>query len=284
MRLAVIGVGLIGGSFARAMRATGKVDAIVGFDSQPDALRRATDLGVIDRSAESVARAVEQADLVIIATPVGSIQDVLRAVAPHLAPDAIVTDVGSTKASVIEAARHELGSAFERFVPGHPIAGSERSGVENADGELFFKMMFISTPVAQTNAEAVSKVEAIWRDIGCRVERMTPEDHDEVFAAVSHLPHLLAFALLAQISAGPDAQRMFAMAGEGFRDFTRIGTSNPALWTDICLANRDALAVELGAYRALLDELQHAIESNDAKTMRSVFTRAGAANRTHARL
>ncbi len=154
MKLALIGVGLIGGSFARALRAAGKVDVIVGFDSQPEAMRRAIDLGVIDQSAESAARAVEKADLVMIATPVGSVQAVLQRIAPHLGPVAIVTDVGSTKANVIQAALYELGSAFERFVPGHPIAGSEQSGVEHADGELFFKMMFISTPVAQTNAEA----------------------------------------------------------------------------------------------------------------------------------
>ena len=275
MRLALIGVGLIGGSFARALRAAGKVDVVIGFDSQPDALRRAIDLGVIDQSAESAARAVERADLAMIATPVGSMQDVLQAIAPNLAPAAIVTDVGSTKASVIEAARHELGSAFERFVPGHPIAGREHSGVEYSEAALFNDKLFICTPVKRTDAEAVRQVEALWRSVGCHTDRMTPEEHDTVFAAVSHLPHLLAFALVAQIAADPDAARKFALAGAGFRDFTRIAASSPALWSDVCVANRDALGDELRQHRNLLAELQHAIDECDHEALQSVFSRAG---------
>ena len=275
MRLAVIGLGLIGGSFARALRATGKVDAIVGFDSQPDALKRAKDLGVIDRSAESVARAVGQADLVMIATPVGSMQNVLQAIAPHLTRTAVVTDVGSTKASVIAAARHELGSAFERFVPGHPIAGREHSGVEYSEAALFNDKLFICTPVDQTDAEAVRQVEALWRSVGCHTDRMTPEEHDTVFAAVRHLPHLLAFALVAQIAADPDAGRKFALAGAGFRDFTRIAASSPALWSDVCVANRDALGDELRQHRNLLAELQQAIDECDGEALQRVFSRAG---------
>lgn len=275
MRLALIGVGLIGGSFARALRAAGKVDVVIGFDSQPDALRRATDLGVIDQSAESAARAVERADLAMIATPVGSMQDVLQAIAPHLAPAAIVTDVGSTKASVIAAARHELGSAFERFVPGHPIAGREHSGVEYSEAALFNDKLFICTPVDRTDAEAVRQVEALWRSVGCHTDRMTPEVHDTVFAAVSHLPHLLAFALVAQIAADPDAARKFALAGAGFRDFTRIAASSPALWSDVCIANRDALGDELRQHRNLLAELQQAIDECDREALQSVFSRAG---------
>lgn len=280
MRLALIGVGLIGGSFAKALRAAGKADVIIGFDTEPAALRRAVNLGVIDQAANSPAQAVEQADLVMVATPVGSIRGVFHAIASHLAPNTIVTDVGSTKAVVIEAARGELGSAFERFVPGHPIAGREHSGVDYSDVALFNDKVFVSTPVAETDMKVVHRVEALWRSVGCRVERMTAEEHDCVFAAVSHLPHLLAYALLAQISAKPDADRKFSIAGAGFRDFTRIGLSSPSMWTDVCLANRHALAVELNDYRVLLDRLQRALEAADGDTLNRVFASAVLAGRT----
>ena len=277
MRLALIGVGLIGGSFAKALRTAGKVDAVVGFDSQVEALARAVELGVIDERATSAEEAVEQANLIVIATPVGSTRDILRAIASHLQDAAVVTDVGSTKASVITEARRELGAAFERFVPGHPIAGREHSGIEHADATLFRDKMFISTPVAQTKAGAVHEVEALWREVGCRVERMTPEEHDNVFAAVSHLPHLLAFALVAQIAADQDAGRKFALAGAGFRDFTRIAASSPVLWSDVCVANRAALSDELRQHRDLLKELQRAIDECDTQMLQSVFSRARAA-------
>ena len=277
MKLALIGVGLIGGSFARALRTAGKVNVVTGFDTQPDALRRAIELGVIDRSVETPAQAVGQADLVMIATPVGAIGGVLRAIAPHLGPAAIVTDVGSTKSGVIEAARDALGSAFDRFVPGHPIAGREHSGVEYSGVELFKGKLFLSTPVERTGAEAVRQVEALWRSVGCRTDRMAPEEHDKVFAAVSHLPHLLAFALVAQIAADVDAAQKFALAGAGFRDFTRIAASSPALWSDVCVANHSALSDELKQHRNLLEELQRAIDECDGAALQSVFTRARAA-------
>jgi prephenate dehydrogenase len=273
MKLALIGVGLIGGSFVRALRAAGGVDRIVGFDSNSETLARAVRLGVIDEPATSAAHAVEQADVVMIATPVGAIQGVLQAIAPSLPTFAIVTDVGSTKASVIEAARRELGAAFERFVPGHPIAGGECSGVEHSEPALFNGKVFIYTPLTQTNSEAVRVVEELWRSVGCRSERMTAEEHDNVFAAVSHLPHLLAFALVAQIAAEPDAERKFAMAGAGFRDFTRIAASSPTMWRDICLANAGAIGSQLSRYRILLDYLQQAIECGDAAAIERVFAR-----------
>lgn len=279
MRLALIGVGLIGGSLARAARAAGKVDRIVGFDTEPDALRRAVELGVIDQPAASAAQAVDGASLVVIATPVGAIQESLHTIAVHLPGDAIVTDVGSTKVAVIEAARQQLGAAFARFVPGHPIAGREHSGVEHSDAALFRNKIFITTPVAQTNADAVHRVEALWRDVGCRIERMTPEEHDRVFAAVSHLPHLLAFALVAHIAAQPDAERKFAMAGAGFRDFTRIAASSAAMWSDICVSNRAAISDELRTHRELLGELQQAVDEGDGAALQRLFLRAAAARR-----
>lgn len=279
MKLALIGVGLIGGSFARALRAAGKVDSIVGFDGNAEAIRRALELNVIDEHAATAAQAVDQANLVMIATPVGSAHEILRAIAQHLSSGAIITDVGSTKSSVIDAARAQLGAAFSRFVPGHPIAGREHSGVENSDAALFRDHVFVSTPVEQTSANALDHVEALWRSLGCRIERMTPDEHDNIFAAVSHLPHMLAFALVAQIAIEPDAQQKFAMAGPGFRDFTRIAASDPTLWADICIANRHALAGELNAYRASLDQLQHAVESADAPSMQQIFERAAMAMR-----
>lgn len=274
MRLALIGVGLIGGSFARAVRAAGKVNYIVGFDTEPEALRRAVELGVIDEQTATAAHAVVDAELVMVATPVGSIRQTFREILPHLRSDTIITDVGSTKASVIDAAREELGAAFPRFVPGHPIAGSEHSGVEYSDAALFHDRIFIATPVAQTEAAAVDRMEALWRDIGCVTERMIPVEHDSVFAAVSHLPHLLSFALVAHIAAQPDAARKFALAGAGFRDFTRIARSSPVMWSDICVSNRAAIGNELREHRQLLEKLQRAIDGGDHETLRRVFMQA----------
>lgn len=276
MKLVLIGVGLIGGSFARAVRAAEKFDRIVGFDNDFEALRRAVELGVIDQAATSAAQAVDDATLVMIATPVGSMREILREIALRLPSAAIVTDVGSTKAGVIEAAREELGAAFTRFVPGHPIAGREHSGVEHADLSLFRDKVFIATPVAQTETDALDRVETLWRDVGCRIERMTPEEHDSVFAAVSHLPHLLAFALVAHIAAQSDAERKFALAGAGFRDFTRIAASNAVMWSDICVANRGAIGDELRTHRERLGELQRAIDEGDGETLRRVFLQAAA--------
>ncbi|MEO8186263.1 MAG: prephenate dehydrogenase/arogenate dehydrogenase family protein [Burkholderiaceae bacterium] len=279
MKLALIGVGLIGGSFALAAKAAGKFDRIVAFDSAPEALQRALALRVIDEASPSAARAVIDASLVMIATPVAATQAALRDIATNLTSSAVVTDVGSTKGSVIEGARSELGAAFSRFVPGHPIAGREHSGVEFADAALFRDKVFVSVPAMQTDADALRTVETLWRDIGCRIERMTPEEHDSVFAAVSHLPHLLAFALVAQIVADSDAKRKFALAGAGFRDFTRIAASSPALWSDVCIANREAIGDELRQHRGILAQLQQAIDECDREALQSVFTLASEALR-----
>ena len=277
MKLALIGVGLIGGSFARAVRAAGKVSYIVGFDIQSEASHRAAALGVIDEQLTTAADAVVAADLVLIATPVGSMRQTLREIVPRLRSDTVITDVGSTKVSVIDAAREELAGTFPRFVPGHPIAGSEHSGVEHSDAALFRGKLFIATPVAQTDAVAVNYVEALWRDIGCTAERMTPVEHDTLFAAVSHLPHLLSFAFVAHLAAHPDAARKFALAGAGFRDFTRIARSSPAMWSDICVSNRVAIGDQLREHRRLLEKLQRAIDAADGEALRDVFVQAAAA-------
>ena len=282
MKLALIGVGLIGGSFARAALAAGEVSDVIGFDTDSIALKNALALGVITEAAVSPAAAVTEADIVMLAVPVGAMRGVMRTIAPGLRADVVVTDVGSTKTDVLEAARVELGAAFARFVPGHPIAGRETHGVQASDARLFDGKLFIATPVDETAEDAVVRIEGIWRRLGCRVERMEAGEHDRVFAAVSHLPHLLAFALVAQIAREDDAERKLAKAGAGFRDFTRIAASSPAMWRDVCIANREALSVELAAYRSLLDELQAALDAGDAASLEAVFSAAAECRRTHA--
>lgn len=282
MKLALIGVGLIGGSFARAALAAGEVTAVIGFDTDAAALATALDLGAITEVAASPQAAVAQADLVMLAVPVGAMAGVMRAVAPHLRAGAVVTDVGSTKADVLAAARAELGAHFAHFVPGHPIAGRERPGVQSSEPELFKDKLYVDTPVAETDAAAIAEVERLWRRLGCRVERMDAREHDRVFAAVSHLPHLLAFALVARIAGEDDAEPKLAKAGAGFRDFTRIAASSPRMWRDVCIANREALSAELAGYRALLDELQTALDARDGNALEAVFRAAAECRRTHA--
>lgn len=287
MRLALVGVGMIGGSVAAALRRAGAVERAVGFDAQPEAARRGVELGVLDAVAASVEEAVREADLVVLGVPVGAMGEVMRAMAGALPAHAIVTDVGSTKRSVIEAARGALakatGSPIRRFVPGHPIAGRERPGVEHADAELFRSRLYICTPIEETDARARATVEDLWRRIGAKVVTMDPAEHDRVFAAVSHLPHLLAFALVARIASEPDGERKLGFAGAGFRDFTRIAASSPSMWRDVCLANRAALGDELRGYRALLDELQRAVDAGDAAALEATFELASRARRRHAR-
>jgi prephenate dehydrogenase len=282
MKLALIGVGLIGGSLAAALRAARRVDSVSGFDCDPSALVEALRLGIIDRAAASIDEAVRGADLIVIATPVGVAGAVLRSVAPSLDVDAIITDVGSTKGSVIAAAREALGAKFPRFVPAHPIAGRELNGVVHASADLFEGKMLITTPLPETAAPALARVEELWRGLGARVERLGHQDHDRIFAAVSHLPHLLAFALVAQIAGEPDANRKFQHAGAGFRDFTRIAAASPAMWRDVCLANKQAVASELTSFRDTLAKLQQAIEAGDAAALELMFERASSARRRHA--
>ena len=279
MKLALIGVGLIGGSFAAALRAAGVVDHVVGFDVVPQAVGQGLAAGIVDRAAASLAEAVSTADLVVLAVPVGAMRAALAAIAGHLPPEALVTDVGSTKVSVIADAQATLGSAFRRFVPAHPIAGGERPGVEHADARLFQNRLAITTPVADTDPEALAATERLWRRVGARLEQLAPDVHDRIFAAVSHLPHMLAFALVEMIARSPDADAKFAHAGAGFRDFTRIAASSPPMWRDVCLANRVALADALDSYRSRLEDLQRAIESGDGAALERLFRVASEARR-----
>lgn len=275
-RVALVGTGLIGGSLAMALRRAGLVDAIAGADSDAAALARALELGVIDAASASIAEAARGAELVVVAVPVRSIGAVLEQVREVLDPAAAVTDVGSTKAEVVRAARASLGAAFPRFVPGHPIAGRESSGVAAATADLFAAARVVLTPVAETAPDAVDRVGACWEAAGGRVTRLSPEAHDRIFAAVSHLPHVLSFALVAEIAARGDGAELFGFAGGGFRDFTRIAASSPQMWRDIALHNREALLVEMDRYGERLAMFRDLVDRGDAAGLERVFDEARA--------
>jgi len=279
MKLALLGVGMIGGSLAAAWRRAGAATTVTGFDISPSALDTALARGLVDRTAADAAAAVEDADVVLLATPVGAMRQVLAAMAPRLPPQAIVTDVGSTKVGVIADADATLGAAIARFVPAHPIAGRELPGVEHADADLFAGKRIIVTPTPRTDAAAVAAVERLFAAAGGRVERMDASEHDRIFAAVSHLPHLLSFALVAAIAEGADGRRKLGYGGAGFRDFTRIAAASPVMWRDICLANRDALGQELRQYRAVLERLQLAVDASDAEALHRTFELASTLRR-----
>lgn len=276
-RLAIIGVGLIGGSLARALRDTGHVREIVGFGRGLANLQRAIELGVVDRIETSLAAAVRAADMVVIATPVGSMSEVMSAIAPYLAPEAVVTDVGSVKGTVATAARAALGDKLPAFVPGHPIAGTERSGVDASFSSLFVGRRVVLTPLPETRPEALARVHAMWTAAGAEVVSMSVEHHDEVLAATSHLPHLLAYTLVDLLARLEDRREVFAFAAGGFRDFTRIASSDPVMWRDIALGNQTAIVHMLKEFRGELDGLIKAVAAGDGATLQTVFARAKAA-------
>jgi prephenate dehydrogenase len=272
--LTIIGIGLIGGSLARVLKREYPGVEIVGCGRHLPNLQRARELGVIDRYETEPARAVQGADLVVVAVPVGAIEDVLASIDGRLAPGAVITDVGSTKGNVVEAARRRLGDRLADFVPGHPIAGTERSGVEASFAELFAGCRVILTPLAETRPAAVERVRALWRLAGARVTEMDVRHHDEVLAATSHLPHLLAYTLVDSLARMDDSEEIFNYAAGGFRDFTRIASSDPALWRDICLANRDAMLGMLQRFTADLAAVTDAVHRSDGEALTKVFARA----------
>jgi prephenate dehydrogenase len=274
-RLCVIGVGLIGGSVAR--RARGFCAEIVGVDADPDNLSRAETLGVIDRGCAGLEQGVDAADFVLIATPVGAIEALLRELRPVWRPDCVYTDAGSTKGNVVEAARRVFGKTPPNFIPGHPIAGAERSGVEAADAGLFEGKRVILTPLPDSAPEALARVEAFWRHLGARLERMEVGHHDEVLAATSHLPHVLAFTLARMLGRKDDEAEIFRYAAGGFRDFTRIASSDPKMWLDICRANREPLLALLDDFEAALREVAGLIRDGDAERLYACFSEARAA-------
>jgi prephenate dehydrogenase len=276
-RLAVIGVGLIGGSLARALREADRVDEIVGCGRGRDNLQRAVELGVIDRFTHDVAEAVSGADLIFVAVPLGAMRSTFAAMRGHLADDAVMTDGGSAKASVVADARAAFGGLPTAFVPGHPIAGTEQNGVEASFASLYRQRRVILTPLCDTDPAASARVELMWRFCGAEVNYMTVEHHDEVLAATSHLPHMLAFGLVDALARMKENDEIFRYAAGGFRDFTRIASSNPVMWRDICLANRQALSNMLATFAEEMGELAGSIASGDGEHLLEVFSRAKAA-------
>lgn len=277
-KVAIFGVGLIGGSFALSLKKAGMVGEIVGMDRSNASLDRANELGIIDRAAESAADAVHGADLVLLAAPVAQTGAVLESIAPHLQPGIIVTDTGSTKGDVVAAARVALGNRIDQFVPGHPIAGRETNGPDAAIDHLYRGKKVVLAPLPENRKEDVERVAAAWTACGAAIHHLSPEKHDLVFASVSHLPHLLAYALVDDIANKPHADLLFQYAASGFRDFTRIAGSSPEMWRDISLANRTALLDELDAYMAQLARLRVSLAAADGAALEKVY-----ANAQHAR-
>ena len=275
-KLVIIGVGLIGGSFALALRKAGMVKFIVGVGRNKENMQRALDLGVIDKIADNPTSAIQNADFVLLAMPVGQTVNIMAQIAPHLESKTILTDAGSTKYNVIIAAQSYLANNLENFVPGHPIAGAELSGVDAAQVDLFRDKHIILTPLAETANHALNQVIKCWQACGAQVSQMQPEEHDSVLAATSHLPHILAFTLmnyLRNISEN-DPDNLLRFAGSGFRDFTRIASSSPEMWRDICLANREALLTQIDAYKNTLSSLQKNLANGDAQALAKAFTEA----------
>ncbi|WP_324710288.1 bifunctional prephenate dehydrogenase/3-phosphoshikimate 1-carboxyvinyltransferase [Pseudomonas citronellolis] len=273
-RLVVVGLGLIGGSFAKGLREKGLFEEVVGVDRDPQTRRLAVQLGVVDRCEESLREGCRDADVIQLAVPILAMEKVLAELATFDLGQAVLTDVGSAKGNVVRAARVAFGEMPARFVPGHPIAGSEQSGVEAANGKLFRRHKVILTPLDNADADAVQCVEALWRELGADVELMEVEHHDEVLAATSHLPHLLAFTLVDSLAKRSENLEIFRYAAGGFRDFTRIAGSDPTMWHDIFLANRKAVLRILDVFRDDLDALREAVDAGDGQQLMGVFTRA----------
>ncbi|GBL59819.1 bifunctional cyclohexadienyl dehydrogenase/ 3-phosphoshikimate 1-carboxyvinyltransferase [Pseudomonas citronellolis] len=273
-RLVVVGLGLIGGSFAKGLREKGLFEEVVGVDRDPQTRRLAVQLGVVDRCEESLREGCRDADVIQLAVPILAMEKVLAELATFDLGHAVLTDVGSAKGNVVRAARAAFGEMPARFIPGHPIAGSEQSGVEAANGKLFRRHKVILTPLDNADADAVQCVEALWRELGADVELMEVEHHDEVLAATSHLPHLLAFTLVDSLAKRSENLEIFRYAAGGFRDFTRIAGSDPTMWHDIFLANRKAVLRILDVFRDDLDALREAVDAGDGQQLMGVFTRA----------
>ena len=278
-KIVVFGTGLIGGSFALALKAAGAVEEVVGFGRAPGTLRIAQELGVIDRAGINPAHEIGDADIVLVATPVAQMPEIFSRIAPYLGPNTLVTDGGSTKGDVVAAARAAFKGHIGKFVPAHPIAGAENSGPAAARWDLYRGKKVVVTPLAENNDERLDRIKRAWALCGADIYELTPEQHDRVFAAVSHLPHVLSYALVHDLATREDADLFFTFAASGFRDFTRIAASHPEMWRDICLANRQALLQELERYQAQLCELHDALTASDGERQEDIFGIARQARR-----
>ena len=266
-RLCIVGCGLMGGSFALALRQAGLVRHIAGYSRSAASSQRALALGVIDEACATAAEAARGADVVLLSVPVASTLTVLQDLRDTLAPEALCMDVGSTKRDVADAARLALGSDLRAFVPAHPIAGKERAGVDAADVQLYRGRRVILTPLPETDPARTLRASELWEAVGATVSHMTPQAHDRAFAAVSHLPHLLAFAYMAGVARQADGGHLLSMAGPGFRDFTRIAAGEPAMWRDILLANRDELQGQLAHFRRALEAIERCMQAGDGQAL-----------------
>lgn len=273
-KLCIIGVGLIGGSLARALKKAGVVGEVVGVGRDVAHLEKAKALGVIDQFETDIAAAVKGCDMVVVAVPLGAMQSVFEKIAPVITNDMIITDVGSAKGSVVKSAQAAFKSVPATLVPGHPIAGTEKSGVEASFPELYENRRIIITPLENSSSDAISKVQAMWQACGADVIKTTIEHHDEVLAATSHLPHMLAFSLVDTLAKMDAKNEIFDFAAGGFRDFTRIASSDPDMWHDICLANGEALVEMIKKFSGDLELLSNAIEKHDSAYLKETFSRA----------
>lgn len=276
-KLVIFGVGLIGGSVALALKKAGHATQIVGVGRSQQSLQTALELGVIDVATSNIADAMHDADMVLIATPVAQTPSILSTIKPHLGVQTIITDAGSTKGDVLRYAEDILGELSSQFIGGHPIAGAEKSGVTAATDNLYINQNVVLTPGKNTNPQAILTVRKLWLDCGANVSEMSAETHDGIFAAVSHLPHLLAFALVDDIASRPNAAQLFGFAASGFRDFTRIAGSNPEMWRDISLANKEALLGEITAYQTEIELLKAMLKNADGSGLQALFERASVA-------
>ncbi len=270
-QLGVIGTGLMGGSFALALKRAGLVQRVIGYSKSPSTTERAKKLGVIDDAAESALLAVSGSDIVLIAVPVAATEATFKAIRHLVEPGCLFMDVGSTKRDVVDAARRVLKERVANFVPTHPIAGKESGGVQHADAALYQGRQVILTPLSSTNPALVQKAADVWSAIGCQVLKMTPDDHDAAFAAVSHLPHLLAFAYFSAVARQPAGNDYLTLAGPGFRDFTRIAASDPAVWRDILIANREEVLKQSLRFRHTLDAIEHVMRSGNGEALEDLI-------------
>jgi prephenate dehydrogenase len=282
-QLGLIGCGLMGGSFALALKRAGLVQRVVGYSKSPSTTDRARQMGVIDVEAPSALLAVAGADIVLLAVPVSATEATLKAIKHLVTPNMLVMDVGSTKTDVVQAARRALRDQVGSFVPAHPITGREVSGVEHAEADLYSGRQVILTPIERTLTAQLKKAEEVWTALGCRVSSMSPESHDEAFAAISHLPHLLAFAFINGLAGQSQADTFLSLAGPGFRDFTRIAGGEPKIWRDIFLANREELLTQSQLFQQALQRLEHLVRSDNPQALEDMLTLASE-TRTHWRM
>ena len=273
-RLCIIGVGLIGGSLARALRRANACTHIVGCSRSNAHLQRAVELGVIDEYSTNIAEAVQGADMIVLSVPLRAMPAIFREIDAHIDAHALITDVGSAKSNVVRAARENMGNSIQQFVPGHPIAGTEQSGVEASFAELFIDRRIILTPLPENSEDAVQRVSSMWQATGAMVQLMPVDHHDEVLAATSHLPHILAFGLVDTLSKMSDRDEIFQYAAGGFRDFSRIASSDPLMWRDICIENSEAIIQIMDSFMQDLELLKQAIATADLDTVETIFRRA----------